>query len=671
MIRSIAKGSKLILIFILTVIVSASILTYLSINNISNYKELIEKEISEEQRTIAEDVSIKFEKYLLEITSRFSAKTQSDTIVNIEQFKIIDSIKGVNYPLIVDSWGTFLWPHYTHITNKIRKQSSTKVYLENLKKGEKSEFVIKDFIKAKYNYEKSLEASVNDLDSVRIYNSIARLYTKMNKPKKAFIFYSKIISDFPETYNEYGFIYAHYSIMQLFKLVSSSNIGEVQKFVIGYLENLRDNNTSSNQYTLDLLTNISNLVIIVEDKEEVIEGFSELLISLTNKLRILSGYEEIIGSIINHKYNIESLIPLGDFYALKPFQEPSNELFILKKSDDFFTGFVIDLNEVFNSVASIDQYERNTEFEYVVKCQPKNIKGFFSNGYLTTVTEFSPYFEGHVLHISLKNEQVIGEIVLRRKVTYGIGLILLLGAMIMGLIISIQDVKREKKVKKLKADFVSNVTHELKTPLTSINMFAESIFMERVKSKADLKKYSNIIVKESENLKRMISNILEFSRKENNKLEYQIKENNLSEVLLTTMDEMNYWLEINNFDIVTEIEENVFAKFESESLKQAISNLISNAIKYSFTTKKLVVRLLKKNIRVFIEIEDFGIGIPKAELKLIFEKFYRVNSLENDSASGTGLGLTVTRDIIKAQEGDLIVESVLGKGSKFTIILNI
>jgi two-component system phosphate regulon sensor histidine kinase PhoR len=287
------------------------------------------------------------------------------------------------------------------------------------------------------------------------------------------------------------------------------------------------------------------------------------------------------------------------------------------------------------------------------------------------VTEFSPYFEGHVLHISLKNEQVIGEIVLRRKVTYGIGLILLLGAMIMGLIISIQDVKREKKVKKLKADFVSNVTHELKTPLTSINMFAESIFMERVKSKADLKKYSNIIVKESENLKRMISNILEFSRKENNKLEYQIKENNLSEVLLTTMDEMNYWLEINNFDIVTEIEENVFAKFESESLKQAISNLISNAIKYSFTTKKLVVRLLKKNIRVFIEIEDFGIGIPKAELKLIFEKFYRVNSLENDSASGTGLGLTVTRDIIKAQEGDLIVESVLGKGSKFTIILNI
>ena len=101
-----------------------------------------------------------------------------------------------------------------------------------------------------------------------------------------------------------------------------------------------------------------------------------------------------------------------------------------------------------------------------------------------------------------------------------------------------------------------------------------------------------------------------------------------------------------------------------------MSNLISNAVKYSASNKKLIIRLFQSASNVFIEVEDFGIGMSQEELDLIFEKFYRINSDENETVSGTGLGLTVTKAIIEEQNGKLLVESTLGKGSKFTIELN-
>jgi signal transduction histidine kinase len=184
-------------------------------------------------------------------------------------------------------------------------------------------------------------------------------------------------------------------------------------------------------------------------------------------------------------------------------------------------------------------------------------------------------------------------------------------------------------------------------------------------------KYTNIIVKESEKLKRMINNILEFSRKENDKLSYKLEKSNLTDVVNSTLKEMDYFLEINKVEVNLSIENNIFANVYGEGIKQALSNLISNAVKYSSSNKKLNVKLFRSASEIFLEVEDFGIGIPPEKLELIFEKFYRVNSTENETASGTGLGLTVTKAIIEEQHGKLLVKSTLGKGSKFTIVLDV
>ena len=103
-------------------------------------------------------------------------------------------------------------------------------------------------------------------------------------------------------------------------------------------------------------------------------------------------------------------------------------------------------------------------------------------------------------------------------------------------------------------------------------------------------------------------------------------------------------------------------------MKQAFDNLLSNAIKYSTNTKKIFIRLLKKANHICIEIEDQGIGIPEDQLPQIFEKFYRID--QKESISGTGLGLTVVKEIVEAHDGKISVTSEFGKGSKFLINLN-
>jgi two-component system phosphate regulon sensor histidine kinase PhoR len=201
-------------------------------------------------------------------------------------------------------------------------------------------------------------------------------------------------------------------------------------------------------------------------------------------------------------------------------------------------------------------------------------------------------------------------------------------------------------------------------------MFAESIFHGQAKNESDQKKFSNVIIKESGNLRRMINNILTFSAKEDDKLRYQFKETDISMLVQSTLDEMAYWLDLHKFDLVTNIQEDVITLTDPEAFKQALANLINNAIKYSPTSKSLDVRLYKQDTKIFIEVKDAGLGISQDQIPRIFEKFYRVRSKDTEPTSGTGIGLTVTKDIIEAHGGSIQVSSDLNKGSTFTIILN-
>jgi two-component system phosphate regulon sensor histidine kinase PhoR len=273
------------------------------------------------------------------------------------------------------------------------------------------------------------------------------------------------------------------------------------------------------------------------------------------------------------------------------------------------------------------------------------------------------------LLVQPKNPSQVREFIFRRTLITMIGLGLLLLAMVIGLLILIRDVSRKKQMEKLRADFVANVTHELKTPLTSINMFADSILLDRVKTKESLQKYAEIIVKESEKLKRMVNNILEFSRQEVDKMSYDLKEENLEDIIHAIMDEMQYWLNLHGFEVELDLEDKLKALVDAEGLKQVLSNLITNAIKYSPDHKRITIRTYSLHEMACIDVEDHGIGIAADQLKSVFKKFYRVTDNEYITVSGTGLGLTVSKEIIEAMNGKLTLKSEPKQGSVFTIYL--
>ncbi len=166
--------------------------------------------------------------------------------------------------------------------------------------------------------------------------------------------------------------------------------------------------------------------------------------------------------------------------------------------------------------------------------------------------------------------------------------------MLLGVILILRDIAREKHLANLRSDFISNVTHELKTPLTSIRMYAESLGMRRVKSDSGQRKYLSVIVNESERLKRMINNILEFSKMEKAKQEYHPVESNLSEILQAAILDMSYWLEKKEFNLITEIDRDIIAKVDPEKFYQVYSNLLNNAIKYSGDSRQILCAVIQK-----------------------------------------------------------------------------
>jgi signal transduction histidine kinase len=216
---------------------------------------------------------------------------------------------------------------------------------------------------------------------------------------------------------------------------------------------------------------------------------------------------------------------------------------------------------------------------------------------------------------------------------------------------------------------VANVTHELKTPLTSIRMFAETMRMGRIKGKIDQEEYLSIIVNESERLTRLINTVLDFSKIEQGKKRYNLIKTNISKVVQSAIYAMEYSLKEAGFDLKSEIEQNIQTKADADAIEQAVLNLMSNAVKYSNSNKEIEVKLFSKDCSIFIQVADKGIGIPESEQKKIFEKFYRAHTGHEKDTGGAGLGLTVVQHIVDAHNGKIELESKVGEGSTFTIVL--
>jgi signal transduction histidine kinase len=243
--------------------------------------------------------------------------------------------------------------------------------------------------------------------------------------------------------------------------------------------------------------------------------------------------------------------------------------------------------------------------------------------------------------------------------------LMLLGAFLMG-----RDISREAETTRLKTEFVHNISHELKTPLTLIRLYGETLQRKENLTEEQRRESYEIITKESERLSHLINNVLDFSRIDMGRKEFTFTKGSLSRVVQETLDSYRYHLEKKGFEVREEIAPDLPEMvFDREAVASALINLLSNAMKFSPERKEVTVRLFGRNGLAVIQVEDKGIGISKEDLAGIFQRFYRAKSSLVSETRGSGLGLTLAKHTAEAHGGSVEVESELGKGSVFSIIL--
>jgi signal transduction histidine kinase len=258
----------------------------------------------------------------------------------------------------------------------------------------------------------------------------------------------------------------------------------------------------------------------------------------------------------------------------------------------------------------------------------------------------------------------------RQAMLFTTAFALLLVVIVVGLGATYRVVRRESEMARLKSDFVANVSHDLKTPLSLIRLFAESLEMNRVPDEGTRREYYAVITRESERLSRLIDNVLDFSRIEGGRQRYDIAPTAVEPVVQEVIEAFRYPLAQQAFKVEVAVAPDLpEVPMDAAAIKQAMANLVDNAIKYSGERRHLAVAARRQGDEVRIEVADEGVGIPPSEIHRIFEKFYRAGRSETQGRRGSGVGLALVKHIVEAHGGRVSVDSRVGAGSRFTLHL--
>ena len=274
------------------------------------------------------------------------------------------------------------------------------------------------------------------------------------------------------------------------------------------------------------------------------------------------------------------------------------------------------------------------------------------------------------LHLHEENSSRYSMIQETNQQAYLFGFVFVIAVMAIGLFLTIRSLTAEYRLSQLKSDFVSTVSHEFKSPLTSLRMMSERLANQKVAKEDRKQEYYNRMLAQSERLSHLVENILDFSRIDDGRKSYHFEPCNLVKLSTDVISYLTQRHHERGFDIEFDCEEEIlFAMVDAQGIHQVIYNLIDNAIKYSGDARKIKVELSNDNGFANIRVQDFGIGISKKDQKRIFTRFYRSERVHTARVQGSGIGLSIVSEIVKAHKGKVMLSSEIGKGSVFTIYL--
>jgi two-component system phosphate regulon sensor histidine kinase PhoR len=249
---------------------------------------------------------------------------------------------------------------------------------------------------------------------------------------------------------------------------------------------------------------------------------------------------------------------------------------------------------------------------------------------------------------------------------------ILLGAVIvliaLGIVFIFRDISVEERISEIKSEFIANVSHEIKTPIATIKTLAENLNEGWVSGKEKQQEYFHLIEGEADRLTHLVQNILDFSRIERSRKTYHMESASMGDATKKAIERFRLLVNGQGVLIKEKIENDLPSLiFDAEAYEQVMLNLMDNAVKYSPDEKVIEVSARHQNDSIIVEVSDHGIGIIKKDIEKIFEKFFRSPIPDGRKIPGSGIGLTLVKEITEAHGGTIEVESEIGRGSTFRI----
>lgn len=698
---TIRRQKKLILIFLLTIFIPSVTLSIFGIIALRNEKFRLEKQFREKQSDLVNFIKSQVDRNITELENEFGNLVQTQSFVNKEYQEIIKLVENhlEKNPLadqffVVyngnEPWFPPFLPEGSGYTPG-SIQGFTGLEREKSDQAENYEFI-------QYNYQEAISV-LKDLLKViedkdlrgQVMNRIARNYMKLNNFEAAIAAYTKIIRNFPESRTFSGTLLPVTVRMQLVECYLRSGKKEealkeslqaFEEVINNYhklsenqfsayaslaretFSKIRDENPEISSSDTTLIKNFENLKILYQKKTsewQIINDLKDECIPYINQeLMQVPGYSE-------NALRYSKKIGLEDFLIVSSL--------IPDQAKTLANGFAgVKINNTFLQDSLLPDILENSGFKEDEGFALSDLDGRIIAGdtaLLSKSTNITSYFDNSLppWRIDLTGE-ITRPLLFKEfyRSFYFWTILTMMFFLAFGIVIIGRTIAHEKEILKLKSDFVSSVSHEFKTPITSIKALTERLLDGNVKDPKRMREYYSEISRDTENLSHLVGNILDFSKMEEGKKQYDIEETDFKLWLEQTVTDFFSRITHRKYNINTNINEtSVLVKIDRNAMKLVVNNLLDNAVKFSPENSEVKVTLEKQGEKLLLKIKDDGIGIPKNEQGSIFEKFYRSKDALRHSITGTGLGLTIVKQIVEAHGGTVEVESEIGKGSAFTV----
>jgi His Kinase A (phosphoacceptor) domain./Histidine kinase-, DNA gyrase B-, and HSP90-like ATPase./HAMP domain. len=238
-----------------------------------------------------------------------------------------------------------------------------------------------------------------------------------------------------------------------------------------------------------------------------------------------------------------------------------------------------------------------------------------------------------------------------------------------GFVVVMHDITEQQKLDNMRKEFVANVSHELKTPITTIKSYAETLLDGALEDKEVSVKFLDVINKEVDRMDRLVRDLLQLSRIDDNREKWFFEDTDITELVKGSVEKIKVLAEEKEQEIMIDFRDRVHAMVDRDRMDQVLLNVFSNAIKYTPEGGRIDVRVYEDGEWAVILVKDNGVGIPEEDIPHLFERFYRVDKARSREMGGTGLGLSIAKEIVDAHKGRIIIESEINVGTEVKIYL--